>query len=101
MSSMESIPRGALLAAYPEPMRDIAESLRGIVRRAVPDAIERVRQGWRLIGYDVARGRGRSTYFWYVAPEPGHGHLGFEYGAFRCASAGPLPGAGGVHSVAV
>ena len=94
MSSMESIPPKALLAAYPEPMRDIAESLRGIVRRAVPDAIERVRPGWRLIGYDIARSRGRSTYFCYVAPEPGHVHLGFEYGVFMSDPDGLLQGAG-------
>jgi hypothetical protein len=94
MSPMEAIPPEALLAAYPEPMRDIAESLRDIVRRAVPDAIERVRPGWRLIGYDTPRGRGRSTYFCYVAPEPAHVHLGFEYGVFMPDPDGLLEGAG-------
>jgi hypothetical protein len=61
-------------------MRDIAESLRRIVRRAVPDAIERVRPGWRLIGYDLPRDHRRSTYFCFIVPEPEHVHLGFEYG---------------------
>jgi hypothetical protein len=91
---MESIPPEAFLALYPEPMRRIAESLRGVVRRAVPDAIERVRPGWRLIGYDIPRSRGRSTYFCYVAPEPAHVHLGFEYGAFMSDPDGLLLGAG-------
>lgn len=46
---------------------------------AVPDAIERVRPGWRLIGYDVPTGK-RSRYFAFIAPEVEHVHLGFEYG---------------------
>jgi hypothetical protein len=76
------MPPEALLAAYPPPMRTIAEKLRTIVRRAVPDAVERVRPGWRLIGYDVPAGPRRLSYFGYVAPEVEHVHLGFEYGVF-------------------
>ncbi|HEV8516150.1 MAG TPA: DUF1801 domain-containing protein [Candidatus Limnocylindrales bacterium] len=69
------------LADFPDPIRESAETLRAIVNRTVPDAIERLRAGWRLIGYDVAAGR-KSRYFGYVAPEPEHVHLGFEYGAW-------------------
>ena len=76
------MPAEALLDAYPPPMRAIAEKLRTIVRRAVPDAVERVRPGWRLIGYDVPAGPRRLSYFCYVAPETEHVHLGFEYGVF-------------------
>lgn len=76
------MPPEALLADYPPPMRAIAERLRTIVRRAVPDAVEQVRPGWRLIGYDVPAGPRRLTYFCYVAPEVEHVHLGFEYGVF-------------------
>ena len=47
----------------------------------MPDAIERVRTGWRLIGYDVPSGK-RSRYFPFVAPELEHVHLGFEYGVW-------------------
>ena len=39
--------RRPLLAGYPDPMIELAERLRAIVRRAVPDAIEAVRPGWR------------------------------------------------------
>ena len=46
---------------------------------AVPEAIERVRSGWALIGYDLPVGKKR-VYFAFVAPEPIHVHLGFEYG---------------------
>ena len=49
------------------------------MKKAVPDAIERVRPGWGLIGYDVPVGK-RTRYFAFVWPEPEHAHLGFEYG---------------------
>jgi hypothetical protein len=69
------------LALYPEGIQAAAERLRGIVKVAVPDAVERVRTGWRLIGYEVPVGR-RLRYFAYVAPESAHVHLGFEYGTW-------------------
>ena len=90
---LDSLPPEALLAAYPEPMRAIAESLRAIVRTTLPEAIERVRAGWRLIGYDLPVGR-RTRYFCFVAPEPEHVHLGFEYGVFMTDDDGILKGAG-------
>jgi len=79
MGFVESIPPEALLADYPPDMQAIAHRLRAIVRRAEPTAVERVRPGWRLIGYDLLVGR-RSVYFAYVAPEAEHVHLGFEWG---------------------
>ena len=81
---MEPIPPELFLDAFPEPIRVIGLRLRELVREAVPDAAERVRPGWHLIGYDAPRheteGRGRSAYFAYVAPERHHVHLGFEHG---------------------
>ena len=68
------------LDGFPGPMRDIAERLREIVRRTEPDALERVRTGWRLIGYDLPAGR-RTVFFAFVIPEPVHVHLGFQYGS--------------------
>jgi hypothetical protein len=91
--SMDFVPPEALLEGYPAPMRDIAERLRTVVRRAAPDAIEAVRPGWRLIGYDAPAGR-RTAYFAYVAPEPGHVHLGFEHGVLMDDPAGILLGRG-------
>lgn len=88
------MPPGALLAGYPPPMRAIANSLRDIVRRAVPDAVERVRPGWRLIGYDVPAGPRRLSYFCYIAPEVEHVHLGFEYGVFMADPGHVLLGEG-------
>jgi len=79
---METIPADVFLAQYPADIGRTADLLRSVVRLAVPDAIERVRVGWRLIGYDLPLGERRSAYFAYVAPEPEHVHLGFEYGAW-------------------
>jgi hypothetical protein len=78
---MERIPPELFLLGFPPGIRDAAERLCAVVRRAVPDAIERVRPGWRLIGYDVPFGR-RTRYFAFVAPEVEHVHLGFEYGVW-------------------
>ena len=54
---------------------------------------ERVRLGWHLIGYDLPLRR-YGVYFAYVAPEPVHVHLGFEWGAFMGDPPGLLQGAG-------
>ena len=78
---MEPIPPELFLEGYSPGIRTAAERLRAVVRRAVPDAIERVRPGWRLIGYEVPVGR-RSRYFAFVSPEAEHVHLGFEYGVW-------------------
>ena len=89
---MEPIPVEAFLESYPPAIRRAANALRTVVRRAVPDCIEAVRPGWRLIGYDVPVGRGR-RYFAYVAPEPAHVHLGFELGILMSDPEGVLEGA--------
>jgi len=77
---MDPMPPEALLEAAPPPMREIAERLRGVVRRAIPEAIERVRPGWRLIGYDLPITPRRTVYFAMIWAEPIHVHLGFEHG---------------------
>ena len=79
MRALEPIPPDGFLSGYSPSIRDVAERLRDVVREAVPEAVERVRTGWRLIGYDVPFGR-RTRYFAFVAPEPEHVHLGFEHG---------------------
>jgi hypothetical protein len=81
----------AFLAPYPDPIRDTANRLREIVQRTVPGAIEAVRPGWHLIGYRVPAGR-RSRYFGFIAPEPIHLHLGFEYGVLIDDPDGELGG---------
>ena len=88
----DGLPPEAFLAGYADEIRDLAETLRAVVRRAAPDAIERVRPGWRLIGYDLPVGR-RTVYFAFVAPEPIHVHLGFEHGIFMADPERRLEGA--------
>ena len=90
---MEQITPEAYLAGYPPVIQETSAALRRLVREAVPDAIERVRVGWHLIGYDLPLRR-YGVYFAYVAPEPAHVHLGFEYGAFMNDPEGLLQGAG-------
>jgi hypothetical protein len=92
MRASEPIPPEMFLTGYPDAIRELAERLRDVVREAVPDAIERVRLGWRLIGYDVPAGR-RTRYFSFVAPEPEHVHLGFEHGAWMADPDDLLQGA--------
>lgn len=91
--AMSQLPPEFFLEGYPAPMRSIANRLREIVGRAVPDAIEGVRPGWHLIGYDVPVG-GRRRYFAYIAPEVEHVHLGFEHGVHMDDPHGLLQGAG-------
>ena len=78
---VEPIPPDLLLAGYPPGIQLAADRLRAIVLEAIPDAKERVRTGWRLVGYEVPVGK-RSRYFAFVAPEMEHVHLGFEYGSW-------------------
>jgi hypothetical protein len=92
VAAREAIPPEIFLAAFSPEIRKIAERLRAVVYEAVPEAIERVRSGWRLIGYDVPIGR-RTRYFAFVAPEPEHVHLGFEYGIWMADPDGLLRGA--------
>jgi hypothetical protein len=91
-AAADTIPPEAFLDSYPDDIRAPAEVLRTVVRRAVPDALERVRLGWRLIGYDLPVGR-RSVFFAFVAPEPIHVHLGFEHGIFMADPGRVLEGA--------
>lgn len=92
MPAPDPIPPEIFLSAYPPPIQELAERLRDVVHEAVPEALERVRTGWRLIGYDVPVGR-RTRYFAFVAPEPEHVHLGFEHGIWMSDPEGLLQGA--------
>jgi hypothetical protein len=93
MSGVDDFPPEALLEAYPPPMQAIAHRLRHVVKSAMPDAIERVRSGWRIIGYDLPVGR-RQVYFAFVMPENEHVHLGFAHGWAMANADGRLKGEG-------
>lgn len=93
-AEVEDLPPEAILADAPPPMREIAEWLRGVVARAVPDARERVRAGWRIIGYDVPVTPRRSVYFAWIMVERVHVHLGFPQGVLMADPRGLLDGGG-------
>jgi hypothetical protein len=89
----ESIPAEAFLTGYPPPIMALGQRLRWVVKRAVPDAIERVRPGCRLIGYDLPIRR-QGVFFAWVWPELEHVHLGFPHGDLMDDAKGELRGAG-------
>ena len=93
MVAMESMTPEELLARCDDRMRPVAEALRLVVCATLPDAIERVRPGWGLIGYDVPNGR-RTAYCCFVWAEPEHVHLGFEHGVLMRDQRGILQGRG-------
>ena len=92
MAARESVPAELFLSGYSDGIRDIAERLREVVQEAAPEAVERVRTGWRLIGYDIPAGR-RTRYFAWVWPEPEHVHLGWQTGIWMSDPDGILRGA--------
>jgi hypothetical protein len=75
------IPPELFLEGYAAGVRDTANRLRAVVKEAVPDAVERVRPGWALIGYDLPIRR-KGVYFAWVWPEREHVHLGWQHGIF-------------------
>lgn len=81
MTATETVPPDLFLEGYSEAVRATANRLRAVVTTAVPDAIERVRPGWALIGYDLPIRR-HGVYFAWVWPEQEHVHLGFQHGIF-------------------
>jgi hypothetical protein len=89
----DSTPPEAFLASYPPPIMALGQRLRWVVKRAVPDAIERVRPGWQLIGYDLPVRR-HGTFFAWVWPELEHVHLGFPHGTLMDDSLHELKGDG-------
>ncbi len=87
----DAMPPEAILSDYPPPMAALANDLRAAVRAAVPDVVERVRAGWRVIGYDAIDGR-RKAYFAWIMVEFHHVHLGFVHGVFMHDPTGALGG---------
>lgn len=92
-SQPETMPAEVFLEGYAPPLRAIAQQLRRIVALAAPDAVERVRPGWRLIGYDLPVRR-HGVFFAWIWPEIEHVHLGFPNGVLMDDADGSMKGAG-------
>ena len=91
---MDDYPPEALLAGCSPAMAAVAEGLRDVVLRVIPESIERVRPRWQLLGYDVPLGGRRTRFYAWVWPQVEHVHLGFEYGAFMIDPDRVFEGAG-------
>lgn len=83
----------AFLEDHPMALHETVHRLRRLVQEAVPEAVEAVVPGWKLIGYRVPLGK-KTLYFAYVAPQAGQVRLGFEYGVLLSDPAGLLTGSG-------
>jgi hypothetical protein len=94
---METIPPEALLEAVPPACATTAQALRDLVAAVWPDARERVRPGWGVIGYDVPVGR-RSVYTAWIWAQREHVHLGFVHGDALEDPDGALGGSRGVRA---
>jgi len=81
------------LATFPPEICALANQLRTLVTRTVPEVDESVYPGWHLIGYRVRDGR-RSRYFCFIAPFEDRVALGFEYEVLLTNDAGLLEGTG-------
>ena len=69
------------LKLYPRNLREIAESLRELIRSTFPDSTEKVYTGWKLIGYRISDGN-KFRYFCCIVPQKKENDvlLAFEYG---------------------
>ena len=75
----EPQPVEALLADYPEAIRETGLALRSLIFRTVPGAVETIRHGWLWIAYSLPEARRVRNFAW-IGPERKHIHLGFEHG---------------------
>jgi hypothetical protein len=87
------MPVEVFLEGYSPAHRAIANRLRSTIGATIPEATERVRVGWRVIGFDLRVGR-RTGFFAWIFPEREHVHLGFPQGVLIADPNGRLDGAG-------
>lgn len=81
------------LNQFPGEIQNLARKLRALVRKAVPDVLERVYPGWKIIGYRAPFGAS-SVYIGFLAPFKDQVVLGFEYGVLLADPEGVLEGGG-------
>jgi hypothetical protein len=93
---MEPIPPEVLLDQVPSELGRIGVRMRRLVRETLPDVVERVRPGWRIIGYDLPVGPRRTVFFAWILPQVEHIHLGFVHGTALDDPHGLLQGQRGV-----
>lgn len=77
-----------LFYGFPNPVPDICWQLRDLVMEVAPEAVEKVRPGWRLLGFEL------NQTFCAVAPQRDHVRLVFERGGELDDPDGVLIGTG-------
>ena len=80
------------VASLAPPIAATVERLRPLVLGTIPNVRERLRPGWRLLGYDLPD-RKHGGFFAWIWPEDEHVHLGFEVGTLMADPDGVLRGA--------
>ncbi len=77
-----------LLSTCTPKTRRLAEAARKRILRVVPEATEKLRPGWGLIGYNAP------AYFAFIAPERDALRIGFEWGVMLADPTRLLEGTG-------
>src|SRR5512143_3771480 len=67
-----------LLSGYDPQVREAGYRLRALIRQLVPDAEERVYEGWQVIGYSL--GQGMQSQFCAISPQKARINLQFARG---------------------
>ena len=81
------------LAPFPLEIQALTHDLRALIKQSIPNVIEAVYAGWKLLGYRVPIHRG-SSYLGYIFPTHAQVQLGFEYGIILPDPARVLEGTG-------
>ncbi|MCI0635283.1 MAG: DUF1801 domain-containing protein, partial [Actinobacteria bacterium] len=90
MITMPPGPRsiGELLRTVAPDRRKLVEAARRRILSVIPTAVEKLRPGWGLIGYNAP------AYFAFIVPGPGDVRIGFEWGVSLPDPAALLEGDG-------
>lgn len=79
MAKKSNISVEEYLKNFPADIREISNGLRDLIKEIIPNNIEAVYTGWKLIGFRAVEGK-KSYYFCFIAPFNDKVKLGFEYG---------------------
>jgi hypothetical protein len=83
----------AFLDNYPPDMRALADRLRVLVKRTLPESIEEVKPAWMLIGFYMPA-KPKPVYVGFILPHADSVSFGFQYGTLLDDPNNLLLGAG-------
>jgi hypothetical protein len=82
----------ALLDNYPPDVRALANRLRALIKRTLPESTEEVKPAWMLIGFYMPA-KPKPVYVGFILPHADSVSLGFQYGTLLDDPDGLLLGA--------